>query len=237
MTSSPGSISAAIALKMACLPPLVTRTWSAETSRPESRRVLAAMASRSAGKDRRRGCSGASGSWTAGGRLHDVGRGREVRLAGPEADHRATRRLEGLGLGVDGQGGRLGDSGDAGGGSGEGGREEGAVMRTSSHRVAASRRVFHGPRCGGTRGSTAPASPRTLTPGGVRPWSRHARTRGLGPGRAGRGRHLEGSSSIGRVPVSKTGGWGFESLLPCVPTTRPTGRRNDRASRPTTVIG
>ncbi len=25
----------------------------------------------------------------------------------------------------------------------------------------------------------------------------------------------EGSSSIGRVPVSKTGGWGFESLLPC----------------------
>ncbi len=31
----------------------------------------------------------------------------------------------------------------------------------------------------------------------------------------GRLRHLEGSSSIGRVPVSKTGGWGFESLLPC----------------------
>src|SRR5690348_919165 len=27
--------------------------------------------------------------------------------------------------------------------------------------------------------------------------------------------HPEGSSSIGRVPVSKTGGWGFESLLPC----------------------
>ena len=26
----------------------------------------------------------------------------------------------------------------------------------------------------------------------------------------------EGSSSIGRAPVSKTGGWGFESLLPCV---------------------
>src|SRR5882724_2626860 len=25
----------------------------------------------------------------------------------------------------------------------------------------------------------------------------------------------KGSSSIGRVPVSKTGGWGFESLLPC----------------------
>ncbi len=26
----------------------------------------------------------------------------------------------------------------------------------------------------------------------------------------------EGSSSTGRAPVSKTGGWGFESLLPCV---------------------
>ena len=25
----------------------------------------------------------------------------------------------------------------------------------------------------------------------------------------------EGSGSIGRAPVSKTGGWGFESLLPC----------------------
>src|SRR5438094_8651731 len=25
----------------------------------------------------------------------------------------------------------------------------------------------------------------------------------------------EGRSSIGRVPVSKTGGWGFESLRPC----------------------
>jgi hypothetical protein len=25
----------------------------------------------------------------------------------------------------------------------------------------------------------------------------------------------EGSSSTGRAPVSKTGGWGFESLLPC----------------------
>src|SRR6478609_8574087 len=31
----------------------------------------------------------------------------------------------------------------------------------------------------------------------------------------------EGSGSIGRAPVSKTGGWGFESLLPCR-TTRQT---------------
>ena len=28
-------------------------------------------------------------------------------------------------------------------------------------------------------------------------------------------RTVKGSSSIGRVPVSKTGCWGFESLLPC----------------------
>ncbi len=27
----------------------------------------------------------------------------------------------------------------------------------------------------------------------------------------------EGSSSTGRAPVSKTGGWGFDSLLPCAP--------------------
>ena len=28
-------------------------------------------------------------------------------------------------------------------------------------------------------------------------------------------RWTKGSSSIGRAPVSKTGGWGFKSLLPC----------------------
>ena len=35
---------------MACFPPLVTRTREAGTSNPESRRVFAAMASRSAGR-------------------------------------------------------------------------------------------------------------------------------------------------------------------------------------------
>ena len=34
----------------ACLPPLVTSTWFGATSYPESRRVLAAIASRSAGR-------------------------------------------------------------------------------------------------------------------------------------------------------------------------------------------
>jgi hypothetical protein len=35
-------------------------------------------------------------------------------------------------------------------------------------------------------------------------------------------RAVYGSSSIGRAPVSKTGGWGFDSLLPCfLESTRP----------------
>ena len=47
------------------------------------------------------------------GRLDDVLRGREVRLAGAEADDVLARGLQRLGLGVDGQGGRLGDGADA----------------------------------------------------------------------------------------------------------------------------
>ena len=49
MTSSPGSHRTANALATACLPPLVTSTWLPDTSRPESRLVLAAIASRNAG--------------------------------------------------------------------------------------------------------------------------------------------------------------------------------------------
>ena len=49
MTSSPGSHRTANALATACFPPLLTSTWAAVTSRPESRFVLAAIASRSAG--------------------------------------------------------------------------------------------------------------------------------------------------------------------------------------------
>lgn len=37
----------------------------------------------------------------------------------------------------------------------------------------------------------------------------------------------EGSSSIGRAPVSKTGGWGFESLLPCARPDPTDDRTND----------
>ena len=46
------------------------------------------------------------------GGLDDVVGRREVGLAGAEADDRLARRLQGLGLGVDGQRGRLGDGGD-----------------------------------------------------------------------------------------------------------------------------
>jgi hypothetical protein len=49
------------------------------------------------------------------GRLDDVVGGGEVGLAGAEADHVLAGRLERLGLGVDDQGGRLGDGGDAAG--------------------------------------------------------------------------------------------------------------------------
>src|ERR1700733_8485650 len=48
--SSPSSSSAANVWYTACLPPLVTSTWSAVTWYPESRAVLAAMAERSSGR-------------------------------------------------------------------------------------------------------------------------------------------------------------------------------------------
>ena len=44
------------------------------------------------------------------------------------------------------------------------------------------------------------------------------------PTRAPVRRRAQGSGAIGSAPVSKTGGWGFESLLPCEST-----RGNERA--------
>ena len=71
--------------------------------------------------------------------LDDVGRRREVGLAGPEADDGLAGRLEGLGLGVDGQRGRLGDGGDAprhtGVGAG-GGQRISLLARTRPRSVA-----------------------------------------------------------------------------------------------------
>jgi hypothetical protein len=46
-------------------------------------------------------------------------------------------------------------------------------------------------------------------------------------------RDVDGSSSTGRAPVSKTGGWGFKSLLPCEPTDArtPGGPRSSSVSK------
>ncbi len=49
-TSSPGSRRVANAFARACLAPFVTSTWAGVTEKPESRRVLFAIASRNAGR-------------------------------------------------------------------------------------------------------------------------------------------------------------------------------------------
>ena len=110
MTSSPGSHSAANAVYTACLPPLVTSTCDAGQSKPLSRFVLSG--------DRLPQLGQPAGGRVAvvlriaaggDGRLDDVVGRREVGLAGPEADDVLALGLQGLGLGVDGQRGRLGD--------------------------------------------------------------------------------------------------------------------------------
>ena len=112
--------------------------------RPESRAVLATIASLSAGRPPA-GVYRCIAGWrqAAIGRLDDVVRRREVRLAGAEADHRLAGGLEGLGLRVDREGRRLGDRGDAAGDAALGGRgrrraadsdEETAVMPPSCQR-------------------------------------------------------------------------------------------------------
>ena len=63
------------------------------------------------------------------GGLDDVLGRREVGLAGAEADDRHALRLQRLGLGVDGQGGGLGDGGEAPGHAAEFGRWHGHPLR------------------------------------------------------------------------------------------------------------
>jgi len=82
-------------------------------ARPESRAVLATIASLSAGRPPA-GVAVHRGLAAGGdGGLDDVVRRREVRLAGAEADDRLARRLERLRLRIDGEGRRLGDRRDA----------------------------------------------------------------------------------------------------------------------------
>src|SRR5690348_11807726 len=118
--------------------------------------------------------------------LDDVaGRG-EVRLAGAEPDDRPAGRLQRLGFRVYGQGRGFGD-----------GRHTGRYSRGwhASHRVITWRAVSN------WFGVAAIPSVRFDGTGAFDVHSGDC--------------NPEGSSSIGRVPVSKTGGWGFESLLPC----------------------
>ena len=78
--------------------------------------VLCAIASRSSGRPGVGRVVVVPGVAARGhGRLDDVLRGREVGLARAEADHVLARRLQRLGLGVDGERRRLVDGGDAGG--------------------------------------------------------------------------------------------------------------------------
>ena len=68
--------------------------------------------------------------------LDDVAGGREVRFAGPEADDRPARRLERLGLGVHGQRGGFGDSGDACGDSRRHGLHSPTGRQSAKHAAA-----------------------------------------------------------------------------------------------------
>src|SRR5215472_13094004 len=71
--------------------------------------------------------------------------------------------------------------------------------------IPSSRRVRVSTRLGLTgRFDGSPAATYTSGSGGVHQWRAHAR--------ASRHRAV---AQLARVPVSKTGGWGFESLLPC----------------------
>ena len=115
ITSSPGSHSAANAVNTACFPPLVTSTCADRTG-------VAAVAQRLGGD--RLAQFGEPGrrrvavvSWITARRHRcrdDVLRRWEVRLAGPESDDVLAGRLQGLGLGIDGEGRRLGDGREAG---------------------------------------------------------------------------------------------------------------------------
>jgi hypothetical protein len=53
----------------------------------------------------------------------------------------------------------------------------------------------------------------------------------------GRTWHVQGGSSIGRVAVSKTVGWGFESLPPCQPSLEAKRRAKVAALEPVFEVG
>src|SRR4051812_24244825 len=97
------------------------------------------------------------------------------------------------------------------------GRPAGALPRTLAGPVWSSPGGGGGSPGGGVGGLSAPPLRSDV----------HWRVR-FGLRQRGRSGATQGSSSIGRVPVSKTGGWGFESLLPCeVPVQHTRRARSD----------
>ena len=179
-----------------------------------------------------------------GGGLDDVAGRREVGLAGAEPDHRAPLGLERLGLGVHGQRGRLGDRPDPG------------RHPAPGHGHARGCGLAHGAALLGhdsnpvtrTAFGVSPCPPVVHAVGRlalVRPvregcvhstrWLTTAMLRPAQP-QTGRGRVStpKGSGAIGSAPVSKTGGCGFESLLPCgsAPRDRPATALYQNQTRP-----
>ena len=134
--------------------------------------------------------------------------------------------LERLGLGVDREGGGLGD------GRRSGRRRDADGCDHGRHRPTVRRRT--GLRPGRPRAAAGAAGPTVRPhPGGpvhsASWWCRHhCASMPCQPGASGCGADPKGRSSIGRVPVSKTGGWGFESLRPCDALGRCTRTRTDR---------
>src|SRR5699024_10598051 len=133
------------------------------------------------------------------------------------ADHGAALRLHGLGLGVDGEGGGLGDGTDACGDTWSVSHgsmvscvvpppaaEEGAPVEDRSPPQVPL--VFPEGVQGHILGAVIHARIGWYRPHGMHTAREPAMVETQFPSK--------GSGSIGRAPVSKTGGWVFESLLP-----------------------
>src|SRR5699024_10629538 len=158
--------------------------------------------------------------------LDDVVGGRKVRLSGAEADHGAALRLHGLGLGVDGEGGGLGDGTDACGDTWS--VSHGSMVSCVVPLLAAE----EGPPVEGRSSLQVPVVCSKVVQGHILAEVIHAcigwcTPHGMHPAREPAMVETQfpskGSGSIGRAPVSKTGCWGFESLLPCKGNTRGCG--------------
>src|SRR5262249_16195910 len=149
------------------------------------------------------------------GRRDDVVRGGEVRLPRAEADHRPARRFQRFGLGVHGERRRSGDGADTFGNA-AGGGSHGAILSSQGRGEGL-------PPVDGVDGSapgnyTSPIGGGSIDGPRASAWPDGASMRTAVDGGTAicHGRiHHRAVAQLARVPVSKTGGWGFESLLPC----------------------